>query len=166
MVMITRKNLWFIASKLKHVTLNGSNGYIPIIVSDELELPFKGILDYRKDAPVTPCISQLEGGIVQLAIEVEDRAQRSAITRVNIANDVRVTVAAHTARRKSNNEASRVNSVESTQPSRAELVAFLVLIGSRLDNPHRVAITCFPRLGSEPERGVLFGLVSAPTRPT
>ncbi|PWA81230.1 UPF0235 protein [Artemisia annua] len=32
------------------------------------------------DAPVTPCISQLEGGIVQVAIEVEDQAQRSAIT--------------------------------------------------------------------------------------
>ncbi len=28
-----------------------------------------------------PCISQMEGGLVQVAIEVEDRAQRSAITR-------------------------------------------------------------------------------------
>ncbi|KAK9278563.1 hypothetical protein L1049_028135 [Liquidambar formosana] len=46
-----------------------------------------------QDAPVPPCISQLEGGLVQVAIEVEDRAQRSAITRVN-ADDVRVTVAA------------------------------------------------------------------------
>ncbi|PWA42446.1 Chloramphenicol acetyltransferase-like domain-containing protein [Artemisia annua] len=55
-------------------------------------------------APVTPCISQLEGGIVQVAIEVEDRAQHSAITRVNTANDVRVTVAAPAARGKSNNE--------------------------------------------------------------
>lgn len=27
-----------------------------------------------------PCITQLEGGLVQVAIEVEDRAQRSAIT--------------------------------------------------------------------------------------
>ena len=27
-----------------------------------------------------PCISQLEGGLVQVAIEVEDRAPRSAIT--------------------------------------------------------------------------------------
>ncbi|KAI3671426.1 hypothetical protein L1987_87164 [Smallanthus sonchifolius] len=36
-----------------------------------------------QDAPVPPCISQLEGGLVQVAIEVEDRAQRSAITRVN-----------------------------------------------------------------------------------
>lgn len=27
-----------------------------------------------------PCISQLDGGLVQVAIEVEDRAQRSAIT--------------------------------------------------------------------------------------
>lgn len=27
-----------------------------------------------------PCISQLEGELVQVAIEVEDRAQRSAIT--------------------------------------------------------------------------------------
>lgn len=27
-----------------------------------------------------PCISQLEGGLVQVAIEVEDRAHRSAIT--------------------------------------------------------------------------------------
>lgn len=33
-----------------------------------------------QDAPVPPCISQLEGGLVQVAIEVEDRAQRSAIT--------------------------------------------------------------------------------------
>lgn len=33
-----------------------------------------------QDAPVPPCISQLEGGLVQLAIEVEDRAHRSAIT--------------------------------------------------------------------------------------
>ncbi|GKE28456.1 hypothetical protein Tco_1443840, partial [Tanacetum coccineum] len=38
------------------------------------------------DAPVPPCISQLEGGLVQVVIEVEDRAQR-----VN-ADDVRVTV--------------------------------------------------------------------------
>ncbi|CAM8982821.1 unnamed protein product [Rhodiola kirilowii] len=30
-----------------------------------------------------PCITQLDGGLVQLAIEVEDRAQRSAVTRVN-----------------------------------------------------------------------------------
>lgn len=29
-----------------------------------------------------PCISQLEGGLVQVAIEVEDRAQRSAITSI------------------------------------------------------------------------------------
>ncbi|XP_024540571.1 UPF0235 protein At5g63440 isoform X4 [Selaginella moellendorffii] len=33
-----------------------------------------------QDAPVPPCISQTEGGLVQVAIEVEDRAQRSAIT--------------------------------------------------------------------------------------
>ncbi|KAE8770063.1 UPF0235 protein [Hordeum vulgare] len=33
------------------------------------------------DAPVPPCITQLQGGLVQVAIEVEDRAQRSAITR-------------------------------------------------------------------------------------
>ncbi|KAI3472773.1 hypothetical protein Pfo_031099, partial [Paulownia fortunei] len=33
-----------------------------------------------QDAPVPPCISQLEGGLVQVAIEVEDRAQRLAIT--------------------------------------------------------------------------------------
>jgi hypothetical protein len=33
-----------------------------------------------QDAPVPPCISQLDGGLVQVAIEVEDRAQRSAIT--------------------------------------------------------------------------------------
>lgn len=33
-----------------------------------------------QDAPVPPCISHLEGGLVQLAIEVEDRAHRSAIT--------------------------------------------------------------------------------------
>lgn len=33
-----------------------------------------------QDAPVPPCISQLNGGLVQVAIEVEDRAQRSTIT--------------------------------------------------------------------------------------
>ncbi|BAF21320.1 UPF0235 protein At5g63440 isoform X1 [Oryza sativa Japonica Group] len=55
------------------------------------------------DAPVPPCITQLEGGLVQVAIEVEDRAQRSAITRVN-ADDVRVTVAAPAARGEANNE--------------------------------------------------------------
>lgn len=46
-----------------------------------------------QDAPVPPCISQVEGGLVQVAIEVEDRSQRSAITRVN-ADDIRVTIAA------------------------------------------------------------------------
>ncbi|KAH9720823.1 hypothetical protein KPL70_006201 [Citrus sinensis] len=86
-----------------------------------------------QDAPVPPCISQLEGGLVQVAIEVEDRAQRSAITMllcwtllcslwcvylcmllncveldrqvrgVN-ADDVRVTVAAPAARGEANNE--------------------------------------------------------------
>ncbi|XP_068343037.1 UPF0235 protein At5g63440-like [Pyrus communis] len=56
-----------------------------------------------QDAPVPPCISNLEGGLVQVAIEVEDRAQRSAITRVN-ADDVRVTVAAPAARGEANNE--------------------------------------------------------------
>ncbi|CAL5327421.1 unnamed protein product [Camellia sinensis] len=56
-----------------------------------------------QDAPVPPCISQLEGGLVQVAIEVEDRAQRTAITRVN-ADDVRVTVAAPAARGEANSE--------------------------------------------------------------
>ncbi|KAJ8424790.1 hypothetical protein Cgig2_017306 [Carnegiea gigantea] len=56
-----------------------------------------------QDAPVPPCISQLEGGLVQVAIEVEDRAQRSAITRVN-ADDVRVAVAAPATRGEANNE--------------------------------------------------------------
>ncbi|KAH7549733.1 hypothetical protein JRO89_XS13G0074000 [Xanthoceras sorbifolium] len=56
-----------------------------------------------QDAPVPPCISQLDGGLVQVAIEVEDRAQRSAITRVN-ADDVRVSVAAPAARGEANNE--------------------------------------------------------------
>ncbi|XP_026656419.1 UPF0235 protein At5g63440-like isoform X2 [Phoenix dactylifera] len=55
-----------------------------------------------QDAPVPPCISQV-GGLVQVAIEVEDRAQRSAITRVN-ADDVRVSVAAPAARGEANNE--------------------------------------------------------------
>ncbi|TVU39630.1 hypothetical protein EJB05_13057 [Eragrostis curvula] len=55
------------------------------------------------DAPVPPCITQLEGGLVQVAIEVEDRAQRSAITRVN-ADDVRVAVAAPAARGEANSE--------------------------------------------------------------
>ncbi|XP_013607555.1 PREDICTED: UPF0235 protein At5g63440-like [Brassica oleracea var. oleracea] len=56
-----------------------------------------------QDAPVPPCISQLDGGLVQVAIEVEDRAQRSAITRVN-ADDVRVTTAAPAARGEANTE--------------------------------------------------------------
>lgn len=30
-----------------------------------------------------PCISQIDSGLVQVAIEVEDRAQRSAITRMS-----------------------------------------------------------------------------------
>ncbi|XP_073041766.1 UPF0235 protein At5g63440-like [Primulina eburnea] len=56
-----------------------------------------------QDAPVPPCISQLEGGLVQVAVEVEDRSQRSAITRVN-ADDVRITVAAPVARGEASNE--------------------------------------------------------------
>ncbi|KMZ67440.1 hypothetical protein ZOSMA_268G00090 [Zostera marina] len=56
-----------------------------------------------QDAPVPPCISQLNGGLVQVAIEVEDRAQRSAITRVN-ADDVRVSVAAPASNGEANNE--------------------------------------------------------------
>jgi len=56
-----------------------------------------------QDAPVPPCISQIDGGLVQVAIEVEDRAQRSQITRVN-ADDVRVTVAAPAARGEANSE--------------------------------------------------------------
>ncbi|KAJ3683564.1 hypothetical protein LUZ60_013791 [Juncus effusus] len=56
-----------------------------------------------QDAPVPPCISQIDGGLVQVAIEVEDRAQRSAITRVN-ADDVRVSVAAPAARGEANSE--------------------------------------------------------------
>eukprot|EP00249_Psilotum_nudum_P010079 c22319_g1_i2 orf=214-912(+) len=56
-----------------------------------------------QDAPVPPCISELDGGLVQVAIEVEDRAQRSAVTRVN-ADDVRVTVTAPAARGEANNE--------------------------------------------------------------
>ncbi|KAG6517325.1 hypothetical protein ZIOFF_020710 [Zingiber officinale] len=56
-----------------------------------------------QDAPVPPCISQLDGGLVQVAIEVEDRAQRSAIIRVN-ADDVRVTIAAPAARGEANSE--------------------------------------------------------------
>ncbi|XP_024540555.1 UPF0235 protein At5g63440 isoform X1 [Selaginella moellendorffii] len=71
-----------------------------------------------QDAPVPPCISQTEGGLVQVAIEVEDRAQRSAITRVN-ADDVRVTVAAPAARGEANNELleymAKVLSLRATQ---------------------------------------------------
>lgn len=40
----------------------------------------KHVICRVQDAPVPPCISQLDGGLVQVAIEVEDRAQRSAIT--------------------------------------------------------------------------------------
>ncbi|GJP53712.1 hypothetical protein CLOM_g12862 [Closterium sp. NIES-68] len=32
-----------------------------------------------QDAPVPPCIQELDSGLVQVAIEVEDRAQRSAV---------------------------------------------------------------------------------------
>lgn len=56
-----------------------------------------------QDAPVPPCISQLEGGLVQVAIEVEAAAHRAAITRVN-ADDVRVTVASPAARGEANSE--------------------------------------------------------------
>ena len=38
---------------------------------------------WMQDAPVPPCISQIDSGLVQVAIEVEDRAQRSAITRMS-----------------------------------------------------------------------------------
>ncbi|CAN6854645.1 unnamed protein product [Brassica oleracea var. botrytis] len=55
-----------------------------------------------QDAPVPPCISQLDGGLVQVAIEVEDRAQRSVIT-IN-ADDVLVTTAAPAARGEANTE--------------------------------------------------------------
>ncbi|KAL5061002.1 hypothetical protein RYX36_032606 [Vicia faba] len=37
-----------------------------------------------QDAPVPPCISHLEGGLVQLAIQVEDRAHRSAVKIVSV----------------------------------------------------------------------------------
>ncbi|KAI4366791.1 hypothetical protein MLD38_022616 [Melastoma candidum] len=56
-----------------------------------------------QDAPVPPCISQLDGGLVQVAIEVEAAAHRATITRVN-ADDVRVTVAAPAARGEANSE--------------------------------------------------------------
>eukprot|EP00245_Coleochaete_scutata_P011005 TRINITY_DN3993_c0_g2_i1.p1 TRINITY_DN3993_c0_g2~~TRINITY_DN3993_c0_g2_i1.p1 ORF type:complete len:233 (+),score=40.70 TRINITY_DN3993_c0_g2_i1:190-888(+) len=58
---------------------------------------------HPQDAPVPPCIAQMEDGLVQVAIEVEDRAQRSAITRVN-ADDVRVSVAAQSRLGEANNE--------------------------------------------------------------
>ncbi|KAK6148095.1 hypothetical protein DH2020_019007 [Rehmannia glutinosa] len=53
--------------------------------------------------PVPPRISQLEGGLVQVAIEVEDRSHNELISGVN-ADDVRVTVAAPAARGEANNE--------------------------------------------------------------
>ncbi|GJN25069.1 hypothetical protein PR202_gb12853 [Eleusine coracana subsp. coracana] len=85
-----------------------------LITEEDLELaPFIYVVDGAlssvaaetnpHDAPVPPCITQLEGGLVQVAIEVEDRAQRSAVTRVN-ADDVRVTVAAPAARGEANSE--------------------------------------------------------------
>lgn len=40
----------------------------------------KSLNEFVQDAPLPPCITQLDGGLVQLAIEVEDRAQRSAVT--------------------------------------------------------------------------------------
>ncbi|CAI7843536.1 unnamed protein product, partial [Closterium sp. NIES-53] len=70
-----------------------------------------------KDAPVPPCIQELDSGLVQVAIEVEDRAQRSAVLRIN-ADDVRVAVTAAAHR---GNEAS------------AELMEFLAkTLGLRL----------------------------------
>eukprot|EP00850_Spirogloea_muscicola_P007812 SM000040S14824 [mRNA] locus=s40:530920:533193:- [translate_table: standard] len=56
-----------------------------------------------QDAPVPPCISVIEGGLVQVAVEVEDRAPRSAITRIN-ADDVRVSVAAQSRGGEANSE--------------------------------------------------------------
>eukprot|EP00850_Spirogloea_muscicola_P016782 SM000139S00099 [mRNA] locus=s139:174862:177132:+ [translate_table: standard] len=56
-----------------------------------------------RDAPVPPCISVIEGGLVQVAVEVEDRAPRSAITRIN-ADDVRVSVAAQSRGGEANSE--------------------------------------------------------------
>lgn len=50
---------------------------ISLKVATQFTIVFYSML---QDAPVPPCISQLEGGLVQVAIEVEDRAQRSAIT--------------------------------------------------------------------------------------
>ncbi|PHU17601.1 Protein GIGANTEA [Capsicum chinense] len=55
-----------------------------------------------QDAPVPPCISQLEGGLVQVVIEVEDHAQWLAIT-MN-ADNVRVTITAPTTRGEANNK--------------------------------------------------------------
>ncbi|GJP47200.1 hypothetical protein CLOM_g12862 [Closterium sp. NIES-68] len=70
-----------------------------------------------QDAPVPPCIQELDSGLVQVAIEVEDRAQRSAVLRIN-ADDVRIAVTGSSHR---GNEAS------------AELVEFLAkTLGLRL----------------------------------
>nr|KAJ0186579.1 hypothetical protein LSAT_V11C900463990 [Lactuca sativa] len=78
-----------------------------------------------QDAPVPSCISQLEGGLIQVAIEVEDRAQRSTITSKSLflpklvyviilsvvfyvifvfADDIRLTAAAPTTCGEANNE--------------------------------------------------------------
>ncbi|KAH6826885.1 hypothetical protein C2S53_006329 [Perilla frutescens var. hirtella] len=63
------------------------------------------------DAPVPPCISQLEGGLVQVAIEVEDplllmliHLSHSSIPGGVNADDVPVTVATAAARGEANNE--------------------------------------------------------------
>lgn len=58
-----------------------TNFYFKIIHASPLSLPIESCLSskYMQDALVPPCISQLEG-LVQVAIEVEDRAHRSAVT--------------------------------------------------------------------------------------
>lgn len=42
-----------------------------------------------RDAPVPPCIQPLENGLVQIAVDVDDKAQKSGIQRIN-ADEVKV----------------------------------------------------------------------------
>ncbi|XP_020412119.1 UPF0235 protein At5g63440 [Prunus persica] len=88
------------------LTYNGNKGPLTSQCSNvkpTITRVTKALACETDDAPVPTCISNLDGGLAQMAIEVEDRAQRSAITRVN-ADDVRVTVAAPAARGEANNE--------------------------------------------------------------
>ncbi|KAM3281582.1 hypothetical protein P3S67_028604 [Capsicum chacoense] len=65
----------FVCYQTEEVLANAS--FISVVDGHLVLLRLRQI---HRDAPVPPCISQLEGGLVQVVIEVEDRAQWLAIT--------------------------------------------------------------------------------------